>query len=83
MSLKAGFTMGWLLIQAIAGVGTIVVLIDAGLSKDEPYLVKLGFFGAYVATWLFLKILDCIVWFQGPMDEISSAEHRRLVVRNG
>lgn len=48
----------WYILQAIAGVATIIVLVDAGLSKDEPYLVKLAFVGAFVATWLLSKVLD-------------------------
>lgn len=48
----------WYLLQAVAGVATIVVLVDAGLTKDDPYLVKLGFVGAFVATWAFAKALD-------------------------
>ena len=54
----------WLLFQAVVGVAAIVVLIDAGLSKDEPYLVKLAFIVAFVATWFVLKALDLFVWFQ-------------------
>lgn len=48
----------WYLLQAVAGVATIVFLVDAGISKDEPYLVKLAFVGAFVITWLLSKVLD-------------------------
>ena len=48
----------WVLLQAIAGVATIVWLVDAGLTKDDPYLVKLGFVGAFIATWLVSKVFD-------------------------
>lgn len=56
--------MFWWFLQAVAGVATIVFLVDAGLSKDEPYLVKLAFVGAFAATWLVSKALDLAVWFQ-------------------
>jgi hypothetical protein len=54
----------WYLLQAVAGIATIVFLVDAGLSKDEPYLVKLAFVGAFVATWIVAKVLDLVVRFQ-------------------
>ena len=58
----------WVSLQLAAGIATIVFLVDAGLSKDEPYLVKLAFIGAFVATWLVVKALDLLVWFQGRGD---------------
>lgn len=48
----------WYLLQAVAGVATIIFLVDAGMSKDEPYLVKLAFVGAFIVTWLLSKLLD-------------------------
>lgn len=48
----------WVLLQAVAGVATIVWLVDSGLSKDDPGLVKLAFVGAFVATWLVSKVFD-------------------------
>ena len=48
----------WYLFQAVVGVATIVILVDAGLTKDDPYLVKLAFIGAFVATWLVAKFFD-------------------------
>ena len=50
----------WFLLQLVAGIATIVWLVDAGLTKDDPYLVKLAFVGAFVATWLVVKALDLL-----------------------
>lgn len=61
----------WLLLQAIAGIATIVFLIDSGLSKDEPYLMKLGFAGAFCATWLVVKGLDLILYVQNRFGKSS------------
>ena len=67
-----GYRMfGWYILQATAGVITIVLLIDSGLSKDEPYLVKLGFAGAFCATWLISKALDLIIYVQERMGRSS------------
>ena len=72
MQFSEGYRMfGWYILQATAGVITIVLLIDSGLSKDEPYLVKLGFAGAFCATWLISKALDLIIYVQERMDRSS------------
>lgn len=55
----------WVALQAVAGVAAIVWLVDAGMDKDSPLLVKLGFVGAFVATWLVSKVLDFFARFQG------------------
>ena len=62
---------GWFIFQTITGTATIVFLVDSGLSKDEPYLVKLGFIGAFCATWLISKALDLFIFFQERMDRSS------------
>lgn len=62
---------GWFVVQAVVGTATIVFLIDAGLSKDEPYLVKLGFIGAFCATWFISKILDLFLYLQDRVDRSS------------
>ncbi len=54
----------WFSLQAIAGIATIVFLVDAGLSKDEPYLIKLAFIGAFCSTWIVAKILDFVIYIQ-------------------
>ncbi len=54
----------WFGLQATVGVTTIVFLVDAGLSKDEPYLVKLAFIGAFCATWIVVKALDLVIYIQ-------------------
>ncbi len=54
----------WVCLQAITGIITIVVLVDAGLSKNEPYLVKIAFIGAFCATWIVGKALDLLIYFQ-------------------
>lgn len=46
-------------------------LIDSGLSKDEPYLVKLGFIGAFCATWLISKALDLFIFVHDRIDRSS------------
>ena len=62
---------GWFIFQAITGTATIVFLIDSGLSKDQPYPVKLGFIGAFCATWLISKAPDRFIFVQDPMDRSS------------
>jgi hypothetical protein len=54
----------WFGLQAIVGISTIVLLVDAGLSKDEPYLVKLAFISAFCATWIVGKALDLMIYVQ-------------------
>lgn len=57
--------MFWWLLQIVAGVAAIVWLVDAGIDKDSPILMKLGFVAAFVATWLLSKALDLFARFQG------------------
>lgn len=54
----------WFILQAVAGVAAIVWLIDAGMDKDNPILMKLAFAAAFLATWGLSKALDLVVWFQ-------------------
>lgn len=54
----------WFGLQAMAGIATIVLLVDAGLSKDEPYLIKLAFISAFCATWIVGKALDLVIYIQ-------------------
>jgi hypothetical protein len=59
----------WMCLQAITGIITIVALVDAGMSKEEPYLVKIGFIGAFCATWIVGKVLDLLIYFQRRFDD--------------
>lgn len=54
----------WFGLQAIVGISTIVLLVDAGLSKDEPYLIKLAFISAFCAIWIVGKAFDFVIYVQ-------------------